>query len=96
LTPNGSASGAPGQGCDPDVANCGTNSGTSAQSTSQQVNAIPVATSASLGDGLQVTLMTLGAALLLGLIVLPPVIAQAGRRRRQRNGGLPGGFGDFL
>jgi hypothetical protein len=55
-----------------------------------------VSTSASLGNGLQVTLMTLGALVLLGLIVLPPVIAQAGRRRRQRNRGLPGGFGDLL
>jgi len=38
--------------------------------------------------------MVLAAGLLLGLILLPPLIAQAGRRRRPSGGtGLPGGPG---
>jgi hypothetical protein len=58
-----------------------------------------VATSAavSLGDDLQVTLMALAAALLLGLVLTPPLIAQVSRRRRQRRGfGPPGTPGASL
>jgi hypothetical protein len=50
------------------------------------VNGSPIASSSSLGDGLQVTLMALAAALLLGLSVAPPLIAQASSRRRQARG----------
>jgi hypothetical protein len=51
------------------------------------VNGSPIASSSSLGDGLQVTLMALAAALLLFcLSVAPPLIAQASSRRRQARG----------
>ena len=73
--------GAP-SGCDPNTGVC---SGTgSSGSGPQQVAGIPTASAASLGDSLQVALMALAAALLLGLALLPPVIAQTSRRRRQR------------
>jgi len=68
--------------CDPDSGACG--QGPAAQDTNQTVLGRPVSTSASLGDGLRVTLMALAAALLLGLALAPPLIAQAGRRRRAR------------
>jgi hypothetical protein len=72
---------APG-GCDPSTGVCsGTGSG---GSVPLQVAGISTASAASLGDGLRVTLMALAAALLLGLALLPPVIAQTSRRRRQR------------
>src|SRR5262249_46657830 len=48
----------------------------------------PVSSSASLGDGVQGALMTLGAILLLGLAGGPPLIAPA-RKRRRRGGGSP-------
>ena len=77
---NGSAPG----GCDPNTGVCsGTGSGGS-QGGAQQVAGVPTASASSLGDGLRVTLMGLAAALLLGLALLPPVIAQTSRRRRQR------------
>lgn len=91
----GTASGAPAQGCDPDTGTCGTTGGGGSLSAPQQVNGVPVASAASLGDGLQVTLMVLAAALLLALGLTPPLIAQASRRRRQLRGGLPRGFGDL-
>jgi ABC-type phosphate transport system substrate-binding protein len=83
-----------GRSCDPATGICtssgGANGGTDA--LAQQVPGIPVASSASLGDGLQVVLMALAAALLLGLGMAPPLIAQASARRRQRRGAeRPGG-----
>lgn len=80
--PGGTSSGAPG-GCDPNTGVCtGTGSGSGAGST--QVAGISTAAAASLGDGLRVVLMAVSAALLVGLALVPPVIAQTSRRRRQR------------
>jgi phosphate ABC transporter phosphate-binding protein len=86
---SGAASpGSASQGCNPDLGTC--NQGDSGNGGT--VNAQSVASSASLGDGLQVALMAIAAGLLLCLVVLPPVLAQASRRRRQRRGPrLPGG-----
>jgi phosphate ABC transporter phosphate-binding protein len=83
------------QGCDPDSGTCGASSD-SGQAAPSTVNGIPTASAASLGDGLQVTLMALAAALLVGLILVPPLIVQAIRRRRPRDGaGPPGSPGLF-
>jgi len=81
--------------CSPDSGTC---SATTPDSQSAQtVNAVPVGSPVSLGDAVQVVLMGLAAALLVGLIVTPPLIAQASRRRRQRgSAGRPGGPGAFL
>ncbi|HEX4834695.1 MAG TPA: substrate-binding domain-containing protein [Trebonia sp.] len=82
--------GGSGASCDPNTGICstagatGTGGGTAAGGGNSTVDANPVASSASLGDGVQVVLMALGAALLVGLGVIPPLLAQAGRRRRQR------------
>jgi hypothetical protein len=81
------------QGCSPDSGTCDP-AASAGQNGAQAVSAIPVGSPASLGDSLQVGLMGLAAALLLGLMVAPPLIAQASRRRRQRNDlGPPGGPG---
>jgi phosphate ABC transporter phosphate-binding protein len=83
------------QGCDPDSGTCGATT-TSGDAAPQTVNGIPTASAASLGDGLQVTLMALAAALLVGLILAPPLVVQASRRRRRRDGaGPPGDPGAF-
>jgi len=90
----------PPPGCAPDVAGCsGTSTGTGSSSgygstAGQPVNAVPVSSPVSLGDKVQVALMALAAALLLALGLVPPVIAQASRRRRQRAGHLLQGPGN--
>jgi phosphate ABC transporter phosphate-binding protein len=79
------------QGCDPDSQTCG--SGTNAAATAggpQTVNGVPTAAAVSLGNSLQVALMVLAGGLLVCLALIPPLIAQAGRRRRQRRFGPPG------
>jgi phosphate ABC transporter phosphate-binding protein len=89
----GASSAASAQACDPDTGNCAaTGGGTGAGGTGsqQQIAGVPTNSSVSLGDGLQVTLMALAAALLLGLALTPPLVAQVSRRRRQRR---IGGFG---
>jgi hypothetical protein len=73
--------------CDPDSGTCPAD-GATTDSTGQDVAAKPTSTSASLGDGLQVTLMALAAALLLGLGLAPPLIAQLSAHRRDRRGGV--------
>jgi phosphate ABC transporter phosphate-binding protein len=92
-SPGGSGSAAPGssgtspQACQADLGNCtGSTSGSQSAAPGQTINAQPVSTSVSLGDGLQVTLMALGAALLLGLALTPPLIAQSARRRKPPGG----------
>jgi hypothetical protein len=76
---------APAVACDPDSGSCdpaapqAQTDGSDSQAASQ-----PVSVSASLGDGLQVTLMALAAALLLGLGLAPPLIGHASNRRRSR------------
>jgi hypothetical protein len=74
--------------CDPDTG-CPANSGALANTNGQQVNGIPLASAASLGDGLQVTLMIVAAVLLLGLGLAPPLISQAFARRRERRDATP-------
>jgi len=92
-TGSGSLAGAAAQGCNPDSGNCGT-AGQSGQGGNQTVNGVPVSSPASLGDTVQVALMVLAAVLLLGLILAPPLIAQASRRRRPPGApGLPGSPG---
>lgn len=89
-TGTGSAANAAALGCSPDSGTC--NSGALAsQGGAQTVNGVPVAAAVSLGDGLRVALMVLAGVLLVGLILAPPLIAQAGRRRRFPGGpGMPG------
>ena len=90
----GSLANAAAGGCNPDSGNCGSAAQAGQAGAATTVNGIPVASPASLGDALQVALMVLAAALLLGLILAPPLIAQASRRRRPPGGpGLPGGPG---
>jgi phosphate ABC transporter phosphate-binding protein len=78
------------QACDPDSGTCtGTGTGTGSGNGSgngQPIAGVPTSASVSLGNGLQVALMTLAAALLLGLVLAPPLIVQVSRRRRQRRG----------
>jgi phosphate ABC transporter phosphate-binding protein len=98
-TSTGTGTGTPGstvaQGCSLDSGSCG--SAAQSQAAAQTINGVPVAAPVSLGDALQVVLMGLAAALLVGLILTPPLIAQASRRRRQRDGaGGPGAPGVFL
>jgi len=92
-TGTGSAASAAQQGCNPDSGTCGT-AAQASQGGASTVNGIPVASPVSLGDALEVALMALAAALLLGLILAPPLIAQVTRRRRPPGGtGLPGSPG---
>jgi PBP superfamily domain len=88
-TGTGTGSNTTGQGCSPDSGGCGTSGG--GQSGPQTVSGIAVNSAASLGDFSQVGLMVLAAALLVGMVVVPPLIAERGRRRRERAGtDLPG------
>lgn len=91
----GGSGGSTAQGCDPDSGGCSAST-VAGQDVAQTVNGTPTASPASLGDGLQVALMALAAALLVGLILAPPLVVQASRRRRQRDGtgphGTPGAF----
>jgi phosphate ABC transporter phosphate-binding protein len=90
-TGTGSAASAAAQGCNPDSGSCviGAQAG-----GAQTVNGVAVSSPASLGDALRVALMVLAVVLLLGLILGPPLIAQASRRRRPSGGtGLPGSPG---
>ncbi|HTU74921.1 MAG TPA: phosphate ABC transporter substrate-binding protein PstS [Trebonia sp.] len=86
---SGSAVGAvPSQSCDQATGVCsssGNGTGTEFGALGNQtVNGEPVAAEQNLGDGVQITLMVLGGALLVGLGIIPPLLGQAGARRRQR------------
>jgi phosphate transport system substrate-binding protein len=48
-----------------------------------EVNAIPVAAPAGLGDGAQIALMALAAALLVGVGLIPPLVSHGSTRRRR-------------
>ncbi|WP_198035272.1 phosphate ABC transporter permease PstA [Streptacidiphilus rugosus] len=61
----------------------GGSSGGSGSGGGVQVNADPVAISAASGSAFQDTLMALAAALLAGVVVLPPLIARGLYRRRE-------------
>jgi phosphate ABC transporter phosphate-binding protein len=85
--------------CDPDSGTCagtGTGGTAGAAGSTQQIAGVPTSASVSLGDGLEVTLMVLAAVLLLGLVLTPPLVAQASRRRRERRSGPPGRPGALL
>jgi phosphate ABC transporter phosphate-binding protein len=72
--------GASAANCDPDSQDCDV-TGASAADVGQVI-ASPVNTAANISDGMQVALMVLAAALLVGLGLAPPLIVQANRRRR--------------
>jgi phosphate transport system substrate-binding protein len=72
--------------CDPDTGTCTAN-GVSVADANVNAAGVPLATAASLGDGIRVVLMVLAAVLLVALGVAPPLIAQALGRRRARGGG---------
>jgi phosphate ABC transporter phosphate-binding protein len=64
--------------------------GSPAPSTgSQIVNGEPVSAPTSLGDGAQIALMALAAALLVGVGLVPPLVAHGNNRRRFRRGQGP-------
>ena len=83
-TPGGSSA----QTCDPNTGICtnGDASTTGNDPSGQAVGDTPMVPAASLGDGLQVTLMALAAGMLFVIGAAPPLIAQATRRSRQRRG----------
>ncbi len=64
--------------------NNGTSNGATGPTGSEIVNGEPVAAPTGLGDGAQVALMALAAALLVGIGLVPPLIAQGSTRRRRR------------
>jgi phosphate transport system substrate-binding protein len=74
-----------GSSCDPNTGECGT-SGTAGTggTTGQSGDPVAVSLASSNDDGVEITLMTLCAAVFLGLCVVPPLAAQASDRRRQR------------
>lgn len=94
-----------GPSCDPNTGICGasssnpaavsgagtgTTTGTAPVAGGQVVNGVPVAAPVGLDNGGQVALMALAAALLVGVAVVPAVIAQNSTRRRdRRNTGPP-------
>jgi ABC-type phosphate transport system substrate-binding protein len=91
---NGASSGAKGhsqsapQNCNPDLSDC---SQVGAFGSSNTGLAQPVAAPPGLGDNTRLALMGLSGFLLVCLVVMPPVIVQAGRRRRQRRISAPFG-----
>jgi ABC-type phosphate transport system substrate-binding protein len=89
-----------GQTCDPNTGVCSSPTGSSTGSSDgasntgdgsstgsdQAVSDNPITLAGNNSNGVQVALMAIAAALLLALSVVPPLIAQAGRRSRQRRG----------
>jgi hypothetical protein len=61
----------------------GTSDGTT-NAAGGTVNGIPVSAPTGLSDGTQVALMALATALLIGIGLVPPLVAQGGRHRRRR------------
>ena len=86
-----------GSSCDPNTGICtgsgnpaAVPNGSAAPSTgSQIVNGEPVSAPTSLGDGAQIALMALAAALLVGVGLVPPLVAHGNNRRRYRRGPGP-------
>jgi hypothetical protein len=70
-------------------AGSGATTGTTAANGGQVVNGVPVAAPVGLGDGNQVALMALAAALLVGVALVPALISQDSTRRRDRRGTGP-------
>ncbi len=82
---SGSATKAAGGSASASAAASGTG-GASPAASSQPVSDTPITLASSNGDGVEVMLMALAAGLMFLLSVVPPLIAQAGRRSRQRRG----------
>jgi phosphate ABC transporter phosphate-binding protein len=61
----------------------GTN-GANGATPGQSAGAVPVAGESGLGDGAEIALMALAAALLVGVGLVPPLVAQGSTRRRRR------------
>jgi phosphate ABC transporter phosphate-binding protein len=80
---NGS-SGAGDANCDPDSGACAVGADSADASGPNQVDAIPTDSSADQGNFFGVVLMVVGALLLIGLALVPPLIAQLGGRGRTR------------
>ena len=59
---------------------------TGSQGSGQSANDTPITLAGSNDSGLEVTLMALAAGMMFLLSVVPPLLAQAGRRSRQRRG----------
>jgi phosphate ABC transporter phosphate-binding protein len=70
-------------------ANGASTGGTTPETGGEVVNGVPVAAPVSLGDGAQVALMALAAALLVGVGLVPPLVAHGSTRRRYRRGPGP-------
>jgi phosphate ABC transporter phosphate-binding protein len=75
-----SASGGPADACDPSSGLCQA----AGDGGTQNAAAVPVSTSATLGDVTGIVLMAVAAALLVGLVVAPPLLARASASRRAR------------
>lgn len=80
----------PNVACDPDSGTCAGDAG--AANAAGQVNAVPVNEVVDLGNTWEVLLMGVGALLLIGLAVGPPLIARAGAKRRARDDGQGGAW----
>ena len=96
--PGSTTPGSTGSSCDPNTGICtgsgnpvaGANGAAPSESTgSQIVNGQPVDAPTSLGDGVQIMLMALAAALLVGVGLVPPLVAHGNTRRRLRRGPGP-------
>jgi hypothetical protein len=74
--------------CDPDTGTCviAAGSGDQQNGAAAPIQAVPVDTTPGFGDTFGVVLMVLAAVLLVGLGVVPPLMAQAASRRRSRDG----------
>lgn len=105
---NGASGAAGSVTCDPNTGVCSTGgtSGSTGTSggTAAQGNPVPVTLSSSNGNGVQLALMALAAALFLSLCIVPPLAAAASDNRRRRverwssqdgygSGGYGGGYG---
>jgi phosphate ABC transporter phosphate-binding protein len=91
--PSASASGGTGGSanvaCDPDSGTCDSGGGT-VDAANDQVNGVPVDAPSDFGDTLEIVLMVAASILLLGVGLVPAIIAQAGVRRARRV--RPGGW----
>ena len=94
---NPSATPSSAQTCDADTGVCtggggsgGGNGGGSGNDAPTQVDAAAVDTAADLGNGFEIALMVVAAALLIGLGLVPPLTAQLGANRRARRDGSEG------
>jgi phosphate ABC transporter phosphate-binding protein len=78
----------PNVACDPDSGTCG--GGANAANAADQINGTPVNAAADFHDGLGIALMAVAVVLLIGLVLVPPLIAQSARNRQARRDGTGG------